>query len=63
MALAWYYPQYLEQDQFQDLVPTPDSIHFTYIFGFTLVTGLFSTVLSLHLANQILKVEVGNLEL
>ena len=63
MALAWYHPGYLQQDQFQELIPIPDKTDFNYIFGSTIVIGLFSTVLSLHLANQILHVEVGDLEL
>ena len=63
LGLTKYNPQYLQQDQFENLKQTHDGIHFSYIFGFTIVTGLFSTILSLHLASKIMRVEVGRMTL
>ena len=63
MILATINPEYFDQNQYKDLALRPDGCHFFWVFGVTLLMGVYSTVLSLYHAKNVAIVNSGKLEL
>ena len=53
MALTIYYPEYLQQGQFDRLVLKPDGINFFFAFGTTYALGILSSILCFNLSQKV----------
>ena len=63
MAIAHSNPQYFKHWSWGNFWLKPDGNDFYWAFGVTLLMGFYSMILSLYLAENVTKVEVGKLKL
>ena len=63
LCLGQYQPEYF-QEQFNDVVLLPKNRkEFFYLPGFIIVLGFYSMVLSLHVADEVARLEVGTIRI
>ena len=62
MIFSKRYPDYFRQPIFKDVILLPGEKDFFTVFGFTIFIEFYGTVLSLHLAKKVTRVEVGKLQ-
>ena len=57
IVLTNFYPEYLNQPQFKDVIIKPQGIYFYLVFGVTILAGAISMVLGLITARKLTTVD------